>query len=714
MMEQIKPASSGAPPTSEATSQQRPTATYSVNPSVIHATAEERVHDLERRLNMLGVESGASAPSTKSVGTSSGSDTKNNTISAPAKPAQTGKNNPLLKRIQAAQERARLAEQKEKDAKAAAAAELKRNIQKEEQVKLNAEEEARIQKAQLALRSVAGRALEDKQKEILRQLEGKEEEQVDIAWDQRERNAMHYLDGAAVRDGNRVPPAATAGIPIMKSLDIPPPSFDSMKFPPPPMPPGDEMVGHGMNSRVLQPADQTRQQLPSFHVAEEQMMIPTVEQVAVQPSAPELWPTAPPMTMGANHFQGIMPVAPPVSRQHTQVEMPPPPSFAEFEQQILQQSASAAATSASAEQPAVDDEGIFDYDIEGNPVSAEKRQALLDEQRRLYASIMQENAANEVAIAQASANAFDQRSSSAAARVMEDQVGQHISESTSASAGEANVDHIDPPESRRLVKIGNNQTVALHGQERTKKAIKEGTAILVQCINCQNWMQVTDTATLMFCPVCSTVCPVIKQDEVLTKEEAIQLTMDRKLAEKLQADAYAEREKTEAAQVTEGGFFERLGGGILVTTDSIVQTISGLVSYGVSEETTQVEQDTGRGELGVTRPPGASSSSSTYPGQRRARASVNNPTSSSAEETRGLLSPVVIDGDNGANLPAARVAESKPLFSCVMDSVNSAASAVFSSGTEDAHGADASSLLMTNAGRGVGDGACDYEALPDR
>ena len=62
---------------------------------------------------------------------------------------------------------------------------------------------------------------------------------------------------------------------------------------------------------------------------------------------------------------------------------------------------------------------------------------------------------------------------------------------------------------RRLVKIGSNQTVALHGQDRTKKAINEDTTILVQCINRQNWMQVTDTAPLMFCPVCQVVSPVI-------------------------------------------------------------------------------------------------------------------------------------------------------------------------------------------------------------
>ena len=76
---------------------------------------------------------------------------------------------------------------------------------------------------------------------------------------------------------------------------------------------------------------------------------------------------------------------------------------------------------------------------------------------------------------------------------------------------------------------------------------------------------------------------------------------------------------------------------------------------------------------------------------------------------------MVVDG-NEANLPSARVAEQKPLFSCVMDSVSSATSAMFTAGEgeRDAegnmYGVDASSLLVTNAGRGVG----DYAKLPDQ
>ena len=438
----------------------------------------------------------------------------------------------------------------------------------------------------------------------------------------------------------------------------------------------------------------------------------------------------------------------PQVHQHAPIDMPPPPpSFAEFE-------------SSAAERE--EESTIFDYDDAGNPLSPEQRRALLDEQRLLYEQIMSEKVANDEAIARARAEAFDMRSSTSAVRAMPgggsgadppsllaardramDSAGRDIAANDAAaaeadSAGEAGASS----SAGRMVKIGNNQMVALHGQDRTRRAIKEGTAILVQCINCQNWMQVTDSATLMFCPVCQVVSPVIKQNEVLTKEEAMQLTMDRKLAEKLQAEYNSqgiedeEEEGGGKSSVDDEGFLSRLFGsgaskypaaksGVEAlsksapaahseVSDSWWDKISSIVSYGVADEGAKE-----RGELGVTRPPGTASQ------QRRGTASaatssvaVHDRAAASTAETRGLLSPVVVDG-NEANLPAARVAEQRPLFSCVMDSVSSATSALWSStgerdGEGNCYGVDASSLLVTNAGRGVGNGAGDYAQLPDR
>ena len=367
--------------------------------------------------------------------------------------------------------------------------------------------------------------------------------------------------------------------------------------------------------------------------------------------------------------------------------------------------------------------------------------ALLDEQRLLYEQIMTEKAANDAAIARANADAFDMKSSTFAARAMPG--GEESLAARTDAVGKNGTGGVGTSSSStgRMVKIGNNQMVALHGQDRTKKAIKEGTAILVQCINCQNWMQVTDTASLMFCPVCQVVSPVIKQSKVLTKEEAIQLTMDRKLAEKLQAE-YNNRDIEDDAEEEGGGksaddegYLARFfGSGASKypaarsksspkahqtegTDSSWWDKITSIVSYGVADEGPKE-----RGELGVTRPPGTASRQRLGAESSSSAASspvaVHDRVAGRDEETTGLLSPVVVDG-NEANLPAARVAEQRPLFSCVMDSVSSATSALWSTTGEgdregNVYGVDASSLLVTNAGRDVGDGAGDYAQLSNR
>ncbi|KAL7490795.1 hypothetical protein ACHAWT_000327 [Skeletonema menzelii] len=666
-----------------------------------NASAEERVNDLERRLNNLGGGEKKATATTASASASS------------ASVSTQGKNNPLLARIMAAQERARQAEQKEKEAKAAAQAEVqqKRREDVDAAEKQRREEEERIQKSQAALRMAAGHALEDKQNEILRELEGKP---MVVPKEPTNQAAATKTAGVAMQQQMTPPQTVQPAVPIMKSLD-PPPPFESMKFPPPKIlkQDEDEMVGHGMNSRVL------REQPPSFDMVQRQK----VDAPPPAPSAPDLSHLAPPDHH--HHLEGVLPVAPPFAQALTHAEMPPPPSFDTVEQQMQQQEQQQSGNFKTPE------EDIIDFDIDGNPLTPEQREAMIEEQRKLYENIMKEKAENDAAIARATADAFDSRSANAAVKAMDphsahthsmDSMGRNITgEEEDANDEEAAAERREP---RRMVKIGNNQTVALHGQGRTKKAIKDGTAILVQCINCQNWMQVTGTATLMFCPVCQVVSPVIKQSEVLTKEEAVQLTMDRKLAEKLQAEAYDHDDSNEKKEEhKDEGYFSKLFGSSssnaaavrsssVTSTDSWWDKISNIVSYGVSEEPRE------RGELGVTLPPG-SSSVSTYPGERRGTLSpaiTDGGRDRHGEETQGLLRPVIDGNGNEANLPAARVAEQKPLFSCVADSVSSAASALFSTaeGEEDEegniYGVDASSLLVTSAGRQHGG---DYSRVPE-
>jgi len=758
-------------------------------------TTGNQLQNLERRLQSLE-EGGNATPATTATTTIGDITTvvvaPSPQASAPATTTTTNSssnnNNPLLKRIQAAQERARLAEQQEKAATIARqAAETERQRLEEEAAWAN-EERERIQRAQDKLRSVANRAIEDRQRGATTvQGTGGGGGITSIA------KTKVSTDSVAASLLAELEQRPTMAIPIMKSLDPPPPSFTSMKFPPPLemqqqlkqqqhiQPPQSisemMMVGHGMNSRVLRentavvaPTHSSSPPPPppppSFEFVERQIMYNTSnsKSTIIEPSAPSISPGT-----EENDYDllGVMPVAYMPSQQQQQgVLAPPPPfppSFAEFEssQQHQHQFAPALpshnvintnSNTNEDEELLLTEDAIdaFKYDENGKLLTNEQRQLLITEQRQLYEQIMNEKAANDTAIAIAKAEEFDLRSSMSATLAMVQQSGSS-SLSQSSQEGDGSTAQMDragrdingggneeedsngTSATRRMVQIGNNQMVALHGQERTKKAIKEGTAILVQCINCQNWMQVTESATLMFCPVCQVVSPVVKQSEVLTKEEAIQLTMDRKLAEKLQAEynsqgmdeTVTEGQQNSKTRGEEDGYFTRLFGSSTMkypattsalssdgTSNPVTQTVEGadstwwnklssIVSYGVTTPT----NESVRGELGVTLPPGAAAAqqSTTTTASSSSGSRYNN------EETRGLLSPVTVD-DNDANLPAARIAESRPLFSCLADSVSSATSALWSSTGSDPE-LEESLLITSSTGREERDTHGDYAQL---
>eukprot|EP00956_Cyclotella_meneghiniana_P031053 scaffold80424_cov70-Cyclotella_meneghiniana.AAC.1 len=631
------------------------------------ASSQDRVVDLERRLNDLDstLERGGSTDNqavAKPAIVESHAAATPTAVERPKQEEQKQPTNPLLARIMAAQERARIAEQKEKEAKEAAAkaeADRKRN---EEAAAIA---EAKLKELQRLIDQTQTRKVENEQTQQEQHREEQKAQQKLLKQRQSETRdrIMRDLRGLTATDSTKA--------------ESPPPPFDAMALVDPrPQLPYQEDIG-----QLKQPPE--KMPPPTFDNMQQHMAVPA--------------PSAPPVSPTHDHLAGVLPMPAPMMA----ASMPPPPSFAEFEQQMQQKPAAAQLKSDTS----------YDFDVDGIPLSPEE----IEEQRRLYESITKEKEANDEAIARA-ASAFDSRSASAKAEERIDQMdsmGRDLDHRAAAAPpGELKTDDAedDVNAPRRFVKIGGNQTVALHGQERTKKAIKEGTALLVQCMNCQNWMQVTASATLMFCPVCQVVCPVVRQSEVLTKEQAIQLTMDRKLAEKLQAESYIADEN----KPKEGGYFARLFGSgesststAPATTNNAAprsnswwNTISSIVSYGVEEESH-------RGEIGVTRPPGASttnSSISAYPGQRRP-GSLTPASVTGTEETRGLLTttptsdnlhPVVVHG-NEANLPAGRIAEQRPLLSCVYDSVSSAASAVFTNDEPDeegnVYGVDARSLL---------------------
>ena len=420
-------------------------------------------------------------------------------------------------------------------------------------------------------------------------------------------------------------PPATGGT-------APPPVFDSSMLPPPAAtddaPPPFEAVQDHMHFPPPPPIEAVAPPPPI-----DSLPPPTFNSVAA-PSAPMFAPSAP-------AFEDLLdshPAPPPLSGMQA---VPPP----------------------AAPEPQIDEDVLAALD-------PAEREALLEEQRQIMAQIEKDKAGNMASGAAARALAFDQRSNAAVAQAagMMDRPGGAVSQpprrraaapaSSSASGG-------------RTVDLGSGQTVPLHGQEKTEQAIKDGTAALVQCVNCQNWMQVTGNATLMFCPVCQVVSPVERADGATTAanlEQAAQMDADQKLAEQLQQEEY-----------------KQAGGG-------------GSSSTRRPKPKKQEAAEEGQSwyDWIVGNPAPAAKASSPARTQQRSPGLVSAQTG----EERGGYS-----GSSGGVGGGARVAESKSMFACVADSVATAATAITATtltqdGEGNVHGVDSSSLLaMPQVGR---------------
>jgi len=411
----------------------------------------------------------------------------------------------------------------------------------------------------------------------------------------------------------------------------------------------------------------------------------------------------------------------------------------------------------------------FDFDIDGNALTPEERHKMMEEQRAILEQIQKQANENKASEAAVRATAFDSRmSTNQQGHVVPTTTTQHNSTSTNMNAmsrshtnndNVATIDEVatavdivgfDPAEveeqkkileeiqksvsktrnsayvapssaaaaaasntqEQRTVDLGDGKKVALHGQDKTKDAIKDGTAILVQCVNCDNWMQVTQSATLMFCPICSVVSPVLKQDSVFTTEEALQLEEDRKLAERLQEE---ENGGTAAVSDYPGSRSRNAPGSRSIKTTAGTEEEpcwwdSLLVNIGVSAAPDETLNERSA-EVKVSHPPGSSSST---------RRAFHGGTEEDSERL-GLLGATSQSGsfDRG-NPRAARVAESKPLFSCVVDSVSNAATTVgagitsmaYGEDEEEVHGIDTTSFLAVP---NIGDdraGSGNYNVIP--
>ena len=284
-------------------------------------------------------------------------------------------------------------------------------------------------------------------------------------------------------------------------------------------------------------------------------------------------------------------------------------------------------------------------------LSPEERSALLEEQRKIMEQIEREKVANKSAIAAVQADNFDMRSTAHALTA----VGSNRAPTTRPPQGAA---------TGTKVNLGGGQEVAMHGPERTKEAIKDGTAILIQCVNCENWMQVTGNATLMYCPVCAVVSPIDHSAAAMTKEEAMQMEADRKMAEQLQNEEYEAADRPQRARVREAVSTVAAAPKPAEPEVSWWDTVTGMFTSETKEPAPAVQ---------------------------------SSPQNVSSYDERQSLT--------GGGRPAARVAQRQPLFSCVVDSVNSTVGTL--TGTSlahdqegNVHGVDATSLLaVSNVGR---------------
>jgi hypothetical protein len=293
--------------------------------------------------------------------------------------------------------------------------------------------------------------------------------------------------------------------------------------------------------------------------------------------------------------------------------------------------------------------------------------------------------------AAARAMAFNQRSGAAVARIAGqfDSAPAIRSTTSTTSSGQRNM----PPPAQSssvasrpgMVDLGAGEMVPLHGQEKTQAAIRDGTARIVQCLNCQNWMQVTNDATLMFCPTCQVVSPVLL-DETATAEdleEAAQMAADAQLAEKLQAEEYGAMERARSTSAA------------TATTKKTAKLEKGQA----------VEKSWYDWFMGTT--PEAQQGGKTQHAPLPERGSAELPTShglvaaSTGHEAYGRGG----GGDESERLMGtggggARMAESKGMFACVADAVGTAVFAMNTDEEGNVHGVDSSGLLaMPNVSR---------------
>jgi len=427
-----------------------------------------------------------------------------------------------------------------------------------------------------------------------------------------------------------------------KSSD-PPPAYDT-NFLPPPL--AAEEIAQDMDG-MPPPAESTGM------IAQQQMDFPPPPPINAMAPPPPLDNVMPPLVVTPSAPAASAPSFEDLLGSHQQNSLPPPPPDSLMDMPAVPPPMAAVP-------PPMD----IDEDILAALDPAE-REAILEEQRKIMEQIEKDKANNNASGAAARAMAFDQRSSAAVAQVA-GRFERSAAPKRATATNKSSSSRVQYSSGSRTVDLGAGEEVPLHGQENTLKAIQEGKALIVQCMNCQNWMQVTQDATLMYCPTCGVVSPVLKEEAATSAdmEVAAQMSADAQLAEKLQAEEYGRA----------GGAASR--------------------KKAPPKKTAKLEK-------------GQAVEQSWYDWFMGAPAEVPPPTRGSAElRSRGLVaastgeesygrSPTY-DESKGLIGGGARVAESKGMFACVADAVGTAATSMYTMNQDsegNVHGVDASGLL---------------------
>eukprot|EP00525_Craspedostauros_australis_P001196 CAMPEP_0198125710 /NCGR_PEP_ID=MMETSP1442-20131203/43191_1 /TAXON_ID= /ORGANISM="Craspedostauros australis, Strain CCMP3328" /LENGTH=585 /DNA_ID=CAMNT_0043785367 /DNA_START=35 /DNA_END=1792 /DNA_ORIENTATION=- len=438
------------------------------------------------------------------------------------------------------------------------------------------------------------------------------------------------------------------------AIATPPPAFDTNLLPPPPPP---AAVAPPPPFEAVHSVPMAPPMAPPPPI--EALAPPPPSFEAVAPPPPMSAPSAPMMQPSAPSFDllgGAGEIHPPPPPLDDVQAVPPPPPPMEMQ---------------------IDNEVLAALD-------PEEREALLAEQRQIMEQIENDKVNSQASGAAARAMAFDQRSNTAAARAAGSM------ERPAPPARKSSSKKKKSKKSQRTIDLGAGEEVPLHGQERTKQAIKDGTAIMVQCVNCQNMMQVTGHATLMFCPVCQVVSPVLKQGEANAPgaaagdSEDAQMDADAKLAQQLQNEEYK----------------RAAGNGTSSSSSSSTRP--------ATRQKAKPKQEDGKSWYdwlvgSSTEAPAASSNIGTMPDSAASRstgtsgglisAQTGTERSRSYDEDEGLLGGGSGGIGGGGIGGGARVAQQKGMFACVTDSIATATTAMYTDTEGNVHGVDSSSLL---------------------